>query len=173
MQSNKKVGPPLLLHYINPSFSELTLFSSKIFRTLSPPPSDSIFGRTSPLLIIDLPPLILINVQYLQNVVFSFEKMFRWLRSLLPSQVPTTHSKNPSHQNFPFPHSGEFPPSLNAIWKTLHKRFQRKSSIKKFFESMLLAYLVLLIDNALKLAILFRRKSVYVKLFIISILIFH
>ena len=65
--------------------------------------------------------LILINVQYLQIVLFSFEgKRFGRSKSLLP-KFPSTHKIITSpRQKFSF-----FPtPYRNTIWKTLHA-FQR------------------------------------------------
>ena len=53
--------------------------------------------------------LISINVQCLQNVVFSFEKRFEQLRSL-PIRFPQSNKKIIFYQNFQFPHLGEFPP---------------------------------------------------------------
>ena len=54
--------------------------------------------------------LILIDVQYLQNVVFTFEKGS--MVKLILTQIPTAQQITPQ-QNFPF-----LSP-LNAIWKTL------------------------------------------------------
>ena len=53
--------------------------------------------------------LVLINVQYIHNVVFSFEKslMFKFT----PCQTPTPDKPHPSRILQP--------PTLKAIWKTL------------------------------------------------------
>ena len=55
--------------------------------------------------------LILIDAQYLQNVVFSFEKKVKMVK-ITPREIPTTRQKNPPVK-FPIP----LP--LNGIWKTL------------------------------------------------------
>ena len=48
------------------------------------------------------------DVQYLQNVAFSFEKAQKL--KIVPPQIPTTLSKKSPQQNFPFPPIlGEFP----------------------------------------------------------------
>ena len=48
------------------------------------------------------------DVQYLQNVAFSFEKAQKL--KIVPPQIPTTQSKKCPQQNFPFPPIlGEFP----------------------------------------------------------------
>ena len=63
--------------------------------------------------------LILIDIQYLQNVVLSFEKGLNG----------QNHSSSGSHHHINLipqtklliPPLGEkFPPPINAIWKTLH-----------------------------------------------------
>ena len=56
--------------------------------------------------------LILIDVQYLQNVVFSFEK------GLDGQNYPSSSSHYLIKKPSKISHS---PPSLNAIWKTLSK----------------------------------------------------
>ena len=58
--------------------------------------------------------LILIKVQYLQNVAFSFEKV--QVVKIIPCEIPTTRQKNPTQVNFP-----STLPS-NIIWKSLGKR---------------------------------------------------
>ena len=63
--------------------------------------------------------LILIEVQYLQNVVFSHGK---GLNGQNDSSSASHHPiKKSPQQNFPFPSAGEnpSPPSLNVIWKNL------------------------------------------------------
>ena len=67
--------------------------------------------------------LILIDVQYLQNVNFSFEKGSNGHNSLL-LKVPPPDKKSPQ-QNFSFPPTvGKcFPPPLNAIWKSQPKLY--------------------------------------------------
>ena len=68
-----------------------------------------------------MPILILIEVQYLQNVVFSFEKHLNGQNLLLIRFLPP--DKKISQQNFPVPPTGGgkiSPQPLNAIWKTLH-----------------------------------------------------
>ena len=60
---------------------------------------------------------ILIDVQYLQNVVSSFEKESNdQNNSLSDSHHPT---KKFLQQNFLFSLLGEYPLTFNAIWKTL------------------------------------------------------
>ena len=54
--------------------------------------------------------LNLINVQYLQNIVFSFE---------IHSSYPYHSIKEYSQQNFSSLPTETNPPPLNAIWKTL------------------------------------------------------
>ena len=61
-----------------------------------------------------MPILILIDVQYLQNVVFSIEKKFEWSKSLLIRFSPP--DKKYHQQNFQFPHWNSSLP-LNAIEK--------------------------------------------------------
>ena len=67
--------------------------------------------------------LILIDVQYLQNVNFSFEKGLNGQNSLL-LEVPPTDKKFPQ-QNFSFPPTvgRDFPSPLNAFWKILCKLY--------------------------------------------------
>ena len=66
--------------------------------------------------------LILINVQYSQNAIFSFEK---GSNSQNHSSSGSRDSKKiPTQQNFRFPapkpEGGFTPAPLTAIWKTLH-----------------------------------------------------
>ena len=59
--------------------------------------------------------LILIDVQYLQKVVFSFEKDLN----------DQNHSSSGSRHPIKIPPVGGFPPpTLNAIWKTLPSKLQ-------------------------------------------------
>ena len=63
--------------------------------------------------------LILIDVQYLLKVVFSFEEGFNIQNnSSSGSQHPTTKFPSTKFSILP-PIGGDFPPLLNAIWKTL------------------------------------------------------
>ena len=62
--------------------------------------------------------LVLIDVQYLQNVVFSFEKDSNGQNHYLPDSHYSI--KKLPQQNFIFlPLAEIFPIPLNAIWKTL------------------------------------------------------
>ena len=61
--------------------------------------------------------LILIDVQYLQNVDFSFEKGSNG-QSNSSSDIHHPLKESPP-ANFPFPPVEDFPLPLNAIWKTL------------------------------------------------------
>ena len=61
--------------------------------------------------------LILIDVKYLQNVVFTFEKGSNGQNN---SCLSTHHPiKKSPQENYPFPPSGGIPLSLNAIWTIL------------------------------------------------------
>ena len=59
--------------------------------------------------------LILIDAQYLQNVVLKKVGMVK----TTPPQIPTTRQKNPPSKIFP---TGGSPLPLNAIWKNLRKK---------------------------------------------------
>ena len=61
---------------------------------------------------------VLINVQYLQNVVFSFEK---GLNGQVYSSSDSNHliKKNPPSKISHSPYLGDPPPQLNTIWKIL------------------------------------------------------
>ena len=67
--------------------------------------------------------LILLDVQYLQNAGFSFEKV--QTVKITPPQVPTTIQIEFPQQNFSFSSTeGRFPTVLNSIWKTLVRDMQ-------------------------------------------------
>ena len=77
-----------------------------------------------------IPILIFINVQYLQNVIFSFEKGSNSQNhSTLGSHQPI--KKIPLHK-FPIPPSlvGDTSQSLDAIWKTLSRVLKCSKQLK-------------------------------------------
>ena len=63
--------------------------------------------------------LILIDVQYLQNVVFSFEKGSNGRIHSSDSHHLIKKSPPNKISHFPAPQWREYPHSLNAIWKTM------------------------------------------------------
>ena len=107
-----KVGIPPLNH----NFHVITQPSKNFIFSCSHC-SYTIFILTSCLYTQVMVNLILINVQYLQNVFF-FWKRFKSLKSLFLRFSPA--DKKSSLQDFPLrgEGGGQFPP-LNAIWKTL------------------------------------------------------
>ena len=78
--------------------------------------------------------LILVDIQYLQNVVFSFEKDSNGQKHSSSDSHPP-NKKIPPQQNVPFspPLLGEFPPSLpfKTIWNTLSNGVQAPIQPKK------------------------------------------
>ena len=68
---------------------------------------------------------ILISVQYLQNVVFSFEKSFNSQKHFFPdSHHPVKNP--PSKISHPLLQEGRFLLLINTIWKTLGEGLTKK-----------------------------------------------
>ena len=65
--------------------------------------------------------LNLIDVQYLQNVNFSFEKGSNGQISLFLEVSPPNKKSPQQNCSFPPTVGRDFPPPLNAIWKILRK----------------------------------------------------
>ena len=73
--------------------------------------------------------LILINVQYLQNVVFSFENGLN-RQNYSTSDSRHLIEKSTPRQNFPLPSTGgNFPLLLNVIGKTLSSSYLEVNSL--------------------------------------------
>ena len=79
--------------------------------------------------------LILIYVQYLQNVVFSFEKS------------SNGHKKPPA--KFPIAPTGEIPLPLNAISKTLNFPFAQKEDFLRKLTNISITFIYLLFSSML------------------------
>ena len=110
--------PSADLEKFSPSIPPLPPSSQKKFIFSCSHCSCTIFVLTSYSLYIQVMLiLLLINVQYLQNVVFSFKKCKNGqIHYSSDSQYPI---KKNSKIFYPFYWEGPSP-SLNAIWKTLH-----------------------------------------------------